>query len=81
MSRRTFPSITVETDSNHFPYQVHCRGRTYRVQVIDEWQETRRWWQGETKCVFYRLSTDDKRVLDVCWEPESGQWTLLGWHD
>jgi hypothetical protein len=81
MKRATFPPIQVEQTSDGRPCRIRCDGQVWQVCVVEEWLEVGRWWQGESRRVFYRLLTEHQRVLEVSLEPATQRWTLEKWLD
>lgn len=63
------------------PVVIHWRGRRYRIaQVNGRWRLGGRWWEGEDEAWFYRVSTREGAVADLCFRPRAKQWTLHRFH-
>ena len=65
-----------------YPRAFHWRGRCYHIrQLGGHWTELRRWWAGEGEREFFRALTDCNTVVDLCFEPQHGQWLLYQLYD
>jgi DNA relaxase NicK len=44
--------------------------------ILDEWKDTGRWWDGEDEKVFYRLTGTGGAVYELCSDGRLNQWNL-----
>ncbi len=58
------------------PYSFRWAGRTCRVdQVLDNWQDTGAWWEGEAEKTFWRVQIRGGGVFEL-WQDTAGQWAV-----
>jgi len=81
MEQTVWHSIRMLLPDDQDPPAVRWEGKVSKIQVLEVWVETGRWWQGEERCTCYRLLTEDAKVLEVCRGQATGEWTLLRWID
>ncbi len=75
MKRRISPAIGVATSQAGDPEAVTLEGRRLTVsEILERWQETGKWWEGESPRTYYRVWTSEGRVLELC--REEAEWTL-----
>ena len=75
MSRRVDEPVVVQLrDTRPVAFIWQGRRRIVR-EIVEEWQEAGRWWEGEGERRFVRLLTTDSACELYCHLP-SGQWYL-----
>ena len=68
--------IKVICDARGRPSQV--KGQAVQA-IFEHWQDTGRWWAGETEKTFYRLLCRDGSLYEIFWDRQN--WYLYKTYD
>jgi len=66
VSKRLEEKVQVITNARGHPLRLRRGRRQVRVrQLVDEWEEASRWWQGEQEMRVYRVLTSDGAMWEL----------------
>jgi hypothetical protein len=81
MSKRLEERVHVFADARGRPLRVRRGRRQIQVrQIVDEWEEASRWWQGEKAIRVYRVLTSEEAVWELHHQG-ADDWRLYRIHD
>lgn len=74
--------LQVVCDPGGCPVQLRERDHWLPVlAVLDRWQDTGCWWEGESAKRFFRLQLAGERTWEVFLDLETGDWHLYKIYD
>ena len=77
MSRSTWRPTNVLLDAQQMPQRVLEADCTYQLtQLLEQWQETGKWWEGEAQRSFYRFAAEGGILLELCSNSCDGSWSM-----
>ncbi len=77
MSKLINQPVLVVTDGRRRPRRFFWIKNWIDVQdILDEWKDTGRWWDGEAEKTFYRLTTNGGAVYELFADRRMNQWNL-----
>ncbi len=73
--------VEVRCDSRGCPVKVRWRQRSFLVRVLDVWEDTGAWWEGEAEKVFYRVELASGGLLELYRDTGTGKWHVYRVYD
>lgn len=74
--------LTVSCREGGEPEEIGDAGQGWRVEeLLERWQDTGRWWEGESEKAFFRLLLEGGGVMEVFRDLHSGAWYLYKSYD
>jgi hypothetical protein len=79
---RRQPLLRVECGASQRPVRVLHQGQAWQVlEILECWQDTGRWWAGESEKLFYRLVWEDQSVREIYYDRDEQNWYLYKTYD
>ena len=77
-----YPLVQVKCGADEAPLQLQYKEQSWQVAALLEcWQDTGRWWAGESEKSFYRLVLEDQSVREVFYDQDEQRWYLYKTYD
>jgi len=74
--------VLVVTDKKAVPRRFFWYKRWFSVKdVLEQWKDTGRWWDGEREKVFFRLQVKEGGVYELFSDIAQNQWRLYKVYD
>lgn len=82
MSKLRHQVLQVSCDGQGLPLGLQKDQQAAQVeQVLDCWRDTGCWWKGESEKLFYRLSLDNRAIVEIYWDLGTYTWVLYKIYD
>lgn len=82
MSKLWHQAVQVSCNKQGLPRRLQKCQQTAQVeQVLDCWRDTGCWWEGESEKLFYRLSLDNRDIVEIYWDLGTDTWVLYKVYD
>lgn len=82
MSKIINQPVLVVTDRGAKPSRFFWYKRWHNVMdVLEQWKDTGRWWDGEDEKVFFRLQVSEGGVYELFSDMAKNQWRLYKVYD
>lgn len=77
-----YPLLQVKCGLNKEPLEIKYKNQLLQVAALLEyWQDTGCWWDGESEKAFYRLIFEDRSIREVFYDLAEEQWYLYKTYD
>ena len=77
MSRSTWRPTSVLLSALGLPLRVQEPDCSYQLdQLLEQWREAGKWWEGEHQKSFFRFVADEGILLELCNNSCDDSWTM-----
>lgn len=77
MSKLIDEPVDIPDNHDKLPTRFGWHRHWYKVRnIIEQWSDTGRWWEGESEKIFYRLQTTEDGVYELYHDLRQNQWRL-----
>ena len=82
MSKIVDQPVLVVTDKKSIPSRFFWYKRWLNVlNILEQWKDTGRWWDGESEKIFYRLQVKEGGIYEIFSDIALNQWRLYKVYD
>jgi len=79
---KCYPLLQVQCNLNKEPLEINYKNQLLQVaDLLEHWQDTGCWWNGESEKAFYRLIFKDQSIREVFYDLAEEQWYLYKIYD
>lgn len=79
---KSFKNINVSCSSRGIPRVIQgSKGEITVEKVLESWNDTGCWWEGENEKIFYRLYCRGGGILEIFCDLASGNWYIYRVYD
>lgn len=79
---KSYPLIKVHCNLNKEPLKISYKNKLLQVEtLLEHWQDTGCWWEGESEKAFYRLILNDQSIREVFYDLAAEKWYLYKTYD
>lgn len=79
---KSYPVLQVQCTVNNEPSAIRYRNKLLQVEtLLEHWQDTGCWWDGESEKAFYRLVLNDQSIREVFYDLDQEEWYLYKTYD
>lgn len=77
MSRSIWRPTNVLLSAEGLPFQVREPDNNYQLtQLLEQWREAGKWWEGEPQKSFYRFVAEEGILLELCNSSCDDSWSM-----